>query len=44
MSKNFRNFWVKYQKSIIGFENLAYFQSIENKNKNKNRVFKALIV
>ena len=28
-----RNFWVKYQESSIGFENLAYLQSIENKCK-----------
>ena len=34
MSKKFRNFRVKYQKSSIGFENLAYLQSIENKLKN----------
>ena len=33
MSKKFRNFRVKYQESNIGFENLAYLQSIENKCK-----------
>ena len=27
------DFWVKYQESSIGFENLAYLQSIENKCK-----------
>ena len=26
-----RNFWVKYEESSVGFENLAYLQSIENK-------------
>ena len=31
MSKKFGNFRVKYQESSIGFENLAYLQSIENK-------------
>ena len=31
MSKKFRNFRVKYQESSIGFEHLAYLQSIENK-------------
>ena len=25
------NFWVKYHKSNVGFENLAHLQSIENK-------------
>ena len=34
MSKKFRNFRVKYQESSIGFENLAYHQSIENKCKH----------
>ena len=31
--KKFRNFQVKYQESSIGFESLAYLQSIENKSK-----------
>ena len=31
MSEKFLNFCVKYQESSIGFENLAYLQSIENK-------------
>ena len=26
-----QDLWVKYQESSIGFENLAYLQSIENK-------------
>ena len=33
MSKKFRNFRIKYQESSIGFKNLAYLQSIENKCK-----------
>ena len=33
MSKKFRNVRVKYQGSSIGFNNLAYLQSIENKCK-----------
>ena len=30
-----QDFWVKYQESSIGFENLAYLQSIENECKTK---------
>ena len=33
MSEKFCNFRVKYKESSIGFENLAYLQSIENKCK-----------
>ena len=35
MSKKFHNFRVKNQESSIGFENLAYLQSIGNKCKDE---------
>ena len=38
MSKKFCNFRVKYQGSSIGFEHLAYPQSIENKCKGLTEV------
>ena len=31
INQNIQDFQVKYQESSIGFENLAYLQSIENK-------------
>ena len=36
MSEKFRNFRINYQESSIGFENLAYLQSTENKCKDKS--------
>ena len=33
INQTFQDFRVKYQESSIGFENLAYLQSIENKCK-----------
>ena len=36
--RNFVDFRVKYQESSIGFENLVYLQSIENKCKSWNKM------
>ena len=33
INQTIQDFRVKYQESIVGFENLAYLQSIENKCK-----------